>query len=125
MTTTIVTGLLQPAQKNRFRFLLDNEDAISNQVVSLSLDIVNRTFVVTVQQPVEGQHIFDMIHRITAGKYKTTRVPFNIDILDSNCETMSRVQGYAKLIKHSMDLDYGSSKVVLHKLTFSYTEKIL
>jgi hypothetical protein len=112
------TGILMPALQHKFVLYFDGGefDIVTNNIVSVKLDLLNGTMQVSVQQPVhQGGTMLRTIKRLAG----TTG--FHLLFMTQQGDAAgSELRGFAKLKNHELKLDYADGTIVTHELTFSF-----
>jgi hypothetical protein len=117
----IGTGILHPAIANRFRFTIGNLKNITMQTTRVELDMLYSRVTVFVEQPCAmAQDFIDDIARLGSKNGYVPENDMKIEFLDGCGEAYSSIAGYAQLVDHKLVLDYGDSKVAMHRLEFEY-----
>lgn len=113
-------GILQPTIANRFIFRIhcDNkevENAFTRQVVSVSLDYVNKELTVVIEQDRVTTTIHEMLFN-----WANSKLNMFLELVDGEAIAETALQITGKMKRHTFDLDYASrSHSAKHLIVFS------
>lgn len=115
-------GILAPLLKYRFMAIFsgsitdENSKAITMQVTKVFHDFKNKTVRLEVQQPMFMSALVEAIEALI----DSHNLSLTIHCMDGGNSSMSNlVLSNLKCVKHSFDLDYGSSSAASHILEFT------
>lgn len=116
------SGIFVPALSHRFRFVINpdrvNSGLITHQTTSVKINMLDKTFAVKCEHPCpHSQEMLDVIESIANG----TNV-VEIQLLDGDNNVLGNIKCFAKLVSHDFVLDYASTGIATHTLTFSYVK---
>jgi hypothetical protein len=112
-------GILQPQLANRFRVLIEGRcNPFTLQVISCSIDYLNRTVTIVIQQPLINRGIHEQIYNIC--KYGET---VYVDQLAGDGKSACRLKfSHAEVKYHEFSLDYAKSCTADHTLVFKFSD---
>ena len=113
-------GILQPTIANRFIFRIhcnnkEVENAFTRQVVSVSLDYVNKELTLVIEQDRVSTTIHEMLFN-----WADSKLDMFLELVDAalNADTALQITGNMK--RHTFDLDYASpGRSAKHLVVFS------